>query len=156
MYQFLTPFDSLNPDLPSFTRSMHYEWAVNYAHSIGDDVALNRCSCLKGKHPLLSGLKPLHNTPQHTSAALSEVSLLSALVIGHNRHVHVGVQRSVRIYYVGLQPFRRKDGVISDERQKEARGREIFDGVYNREGGKCAGKSHNTKSVPEFASIYIF
>lgn len=49
-----------------------------------------RSSYLKGKHPLLSGLKPLNNTSQHTSA-----SLLSGLGIDHNRHVHIGVWRGV-------------------------------------------------------------
>lgn len=75
---------------------------------------------------------------------------MSALYIDHNRHIHIGVQRSVHNYYKGLQPFHHRYVVISDERQMQEIKR-----IHNRERRKCAGKSHNTNSVPEFASIFI-
>lgn len=83
------PFDSLNLARHSLGAcSKNVLWIMILRICLSWMAA--RSSYLKGKHPLLSGLKPLNNMSQHTSA-----SLLSGLVIDHNRHVHIGVWRGV-------------------------------------------------------------
>jgi len=122
---YASPWHSLNSEcFHSRARfAMNGPWITSTASATcPGDVQLNSCSqtIFKSKTSALDW-KPLHNTPRYTRAPLLEVSLLSALVMGHNRCIHIAVQRRAHIYNVRPLLFHHRDVEISDKRQEEAR-----------------------------------